>query len=87
MSDIKLPPLPERPEGTGEWHKWEERLIQAYACAAVQANVPDGWVMVKRVATDEMIAAAEEVEDLYLCGTPNTWAKVWDAMLSAIPKE
>ena len=36
-----------------------------------------------RKATPEMIQAAEDVEDLYRRGTPETWAKVWAAMYDA----
>lgn len=36
-------------------------------------------------ATDAMVEAAEDVDDLYKLGTPNTWRKVWRAMLAAAP--
>ena len=35
--------------------------------------------------TTEMIEAAENVEDLYKRGTPDTWVKVYRAMRSASP--
>lgn len=35
--------------------------------------------------TNEMIAAAEGVEDLYRRGTPDTWRKVYLAMRRAAP--
>ena len=37
--------------------------------------------------TAEMIAAAEQVEDLYRRGTPNTWVAVYRAMVSSAPNE
>lgn len=38
------------------------------------------------VVTDEMIAAAEDIEDLHKRGTPQTWAAVYRAMLAAAPQ-
>lgn len=97
MSDIKLPPHvistdhPEHPKEKWSvaemaWIAARDRTFLAYARAAIEAQrVPDGWVLVNRVATSEMIEAAESVEDLYRRGTPNTWAKVWSAMLAESP--
>ena len=46
---------------------------------------PKGYVLVPAKPTPEMIAAGEGVEDLYRRGTPDTWAKVYRAMLVASP--
>lgn len=46
--------------------------------------VPVGYVLVPIDPTPEMIAAAEEVEDLYKRGTPDTWAKVYRAMIQEV---
>jgi hypothetical protein len=42
--------------------------------------------LVPAIATPEMIEAAEGVEDLYRRGTPETWGKVYRAMLAAAPQ-
>jgi len=46
-------------------------------------QIPEGYVLVPITPTPEMIAAGDEVEDLYLRGTPETWGKVYRAMVSA----
>lgn len=48
-------------------------------------SVPSGWMLAPLRATPEMIKAGDEVEDLYRRGTPNTWGKVYRAMLEAAP--
>lgn len=45
--------------------------------------VPPGYTIVPAEPTPEMIAAGDEVEDLYRRGTPATWGKVYRAMLEA----
>lgn len=49
-------------------------------------TVPAGYKLVPVNATPEMIAAAEQVEDLYRRGTPDTWGSVYRAMLAAAPE-
>lgn len=49
-------------------------------------QVPEGYTLVPVNATPEMIAAAEQVEDLYRRGTPDTWGSVYRAMLAAAPE-
>ena len=51
--------------------------LQLQAALASQAQQP--------TVTDEMIAAAETVEDLYRRGTPDTWKKVFLAMWREMP--
>ncbi len=48
-------------------------------------TTPEGYTLVPIVATPEMMAAGDEVEDLYRRGTPETWGKVYRAMLAAAP--
>lgn len=49
------------------------------------ANTSQEWVLVPVNPTDDMIAAAEEVEDLYKRGTPQTWATVYRRMVAEAP--
>lgn len=48
--------------------------------------VADGWMLVPMEPTPQMIDAGQDVEDLYRRGTPDTWGKVYRAMLAASPK-
>lgn len=48
-------------------------------------KIPDGYVLVPIKPTQEMIDAAEQVEDLYRRGTPETWAKVYREMIATAP--
>lgn len=59
-----------------------------YRCAVRAAGAgvappPAGYKLMPLEPTPEMIAAAESVEDLYRRGTPETWRKVYRAMLAA----
>ena len=56
-----------------------------YARAAVQANVPDGWVLVPVEPTDEMVVAGKNEcgEEVF---SPSQVKAVWRDMLSAIQK-
>ena len=44
------------------------------------------WITVPVDATDEMVDAAECVEDLYRRGTPDTWRKVYKEMIANSPR-
>lgn len=44
------------------------------------------WVTVPVDATDEMVVAAETVEDLYRRGTPDTWRAVYREMIQSSPR-
>lgn len=44
------------------------------------------WITVPVVATDEMVDAAECVEDLYRRGTPDTWRTVYREMVKNSPR-
>ena len=48
-------------------------------------DIPDGWVLVPNVPTPEMIAAGDTSLRLHRRGTPNTWGKVYRAMIAAAP--
>lgn len=48
-------------------------------------RIPPGWRLVPDAADKEMVRAAEEVEDLYRRGTPDTWRKVFREMIGAAP--
>jgi hypothetical protein len=50
-------------------------------------HVPAEYALVPMTATPEMIQAAEEVEDLYKLGTPQTWGKVYREMIAASPNQ
>jgi hypothetical protein len=67
--------LPGQCKGEGKCH---HPAVQPAQAASAQHYPPSS-------ATPEMIAAAEQVEDLYRRGTPDTWGKVWRAMLAAAP--
>lgn len=60
------------------------RMLATWADLRDRGVVPTSSIT--DVATAKMIAAAEEVEDLYKRGTPETWGKVWRAMLAAAPQ-
>lgn len=53
-----------------------EAAWQGFLLARQLPNIPD-------TVSAEMIEAAENVEDLYKRGTPETWVKVWHAMRNA----
>lgn len=53
----------------------------------LQSAQPVRYLQLPIDATPEMIEAAESVEDLYLRGTPDTWAKVYKAMVQAAPAQ
>ena len=57
----------------------------AVARAALSEAKAGGWVAVPVEPTEEMVDAAEDVEDLYKRGTPHTWISVYRAMLAARP--
>lgn len=61
----------------GVQHEFGHFLEGFQAGLASQAQQP--------IVTDEMIAAAEEIEDLYRRGTPDTWKKVFLAMWREMP--
>lgn len=65
-----------------------KRWYKPYKCSSChpQATEPAGYMLVPVNATPEMIAAAEQVEDLYRRGTPETWGSVYRAMLAAAPE-
>jgi hypothetical protein len=58
-------------------------IKQALAAPTVQE--PVGWKLVPIEPTNEMIDAGNDVEDLYRRGTPETWGKVYRAMIRAVP--
>lgn len=60
-----------------------DQLIATSAPAPV--GIPDGFVAVPVHATDDMVEAAEDVEDLRRRGTPGTWKKVYRAMIANAP--
>ena len=53
--------------------------------APVQEFVHQEWKLVPVNPTNEMIDAGNDVEDLYRRGTPETWGKVYRAMIRAVP--
>lgn len=55
------------------------RIVAAYLLAQQPAQEP--------AVTEQMIEAAEGVEDLYKRGTPQTWAKVFRAMWREMPTQ
>lgn len=67
-------------------HRGRADFRQAFreARKAQQVVVQPGYVLVPIIATPEMIAAAEQVEDLYKRGTPDTWGKVYCAMIQEV---
>ena len=93
MTDIKMPPLPE-PEDVAPYcgqriYAFTAKQMYDYARAAVQANVPDGMVLVPIEPTREMWEAANKVDDAAFCGGSMHGAdieSIWNAMLSAIQK-
>lgn len=44
-----------------------------------------GWLLVPLTPTPQMIDAGNDIEDLYRRGTPETWGKVYRAMIAAAP--
>jgi hypothetical protein len=62
----------------------DEAIKQALAAPA-QPAVPEGLKLVPIEPTNEMIDAGNDVEDLYRRGTPETWGKVYRAMIRAVP--
>ena len=73
-TEVPVDPLP--------YDNGDGMTIPLYA-HPVQQSVPHGFTLVPITATADMIAAAEEVEDLYRRGTPDTWAKVYRVMVAA----
>lgn len=83
MNTSKLPPLP---------HWCEEgspfaQQMQAYALAAIQAqSVPDGWQLVPKEPTQQMLDAGEDTFECAYTGAPTSSpARVWSAMLASAP--
>lgn len=75
------------PGGSTEWSLADRVLI---ACrAAVSHEAPEGWQLVPKEPTDEMLQAFEDTYFLHFACTPaNPWTvaeKHYSAMLSAAP--
>lgn len=95
MSDIKMPPLPDAVEQAKTEYKIfgptsVEKMLHDYARAAVQANVPDGWVMVPVEPTPKMVDATWDhpVDREGGIESQNKRNKrIWAAMLTASQKE
>ena len=66
-----------------EWRALHTAIKQALAAPTVQE--PVGWKLVPIEPTNEMIDAGNDVEDLYRRGTPETWGKVYRAMIRVAP--
>jgi hypothetical protein len=58
------------------------RAMLESLCAALEARAPEGWVLVPKEPTREMILAAYERDH---DGTTSLYHKVWAAMLAAAP--
>lgn len=99
MRDIKMPPLPEpNLMDVGSTPRDIKDFLTgyatAYARAAVQANVPDGWVMVPVEPTKEMLKNVfSECGSIgggscgeYVGVDWDDICSIWSAMLSAIQK-
>ena len=93
MNTPKLPPLPKPDthcfdEDTGKdvWSHSPEQM-QAYALAAIKAQgVPDGWQLVPKEPTDEMVRAALHLDLSYMPGHDGPdRAAVYKAMLASAP--
>jgi hypothetical protein len=56
------------------------------AAPEATASEPAGWKLVPVEPTPQMLDAGQDVEDLYRRGTPDTWGKVYRAMLAAAPE-
>jgi hypothetical protein len=65
--------------------KMRAAMLQTLGINSQPAQMPDGYVLVPVEPTLEMIDAGQDVEDLYRRGTPDTWGKVYRAMLAAAP--
>ncbi|HEY9145623.1 MAG TPA: hypothetical protein VIN36_02975 [Thiobacillus sp.] len=61
----------------------DRAAVAAITRALTQAQ--PGWRVVPVEPTEAMMEAGGSVEDLYRRGTPETWAKVYAAMLAAAP--
>ena len=68
-----------------------DKINQARTIGELQEVIPaeaapqPGYVLVPMKPTQEMIEAGNNVEDLYRRGTPETWGKVYRAMIAAAP--
>lgn len=63
-------------------HKW----IAVYDKPVIEAvTIPDGYILLPRRATPEMIEAGNNVSDLYRMGRPELWAQVYNAMVCEAP--
>jgi hypothetical protein len=88
-------PEPEWDEWEPYWASWDGGFTDDYppthwmplpAAPEATASEPAGWKLVPVEPTPQMLDAGQDVEDLYRRGTPDTWGKVYRAMLAAAPE-
>lgn len=60
--------------------------VPVYDKPVIEAvRIPDGYILLPRRATPEMIEAGNNVSDLYRMGRPELWAQVYNAMVCEAP--